>query len=403
MPERTLEIMVGGRVPIEIPPVAEVKLLELLGVGGYGSAWKVADTATNKTYVLKVIQDIKPDSLMAERVRLEAEVSIPSEYIIPVIGLRQWNPNTYLLLFEYFPGKSLDQFLAPDVLTKEQKRDIFYQILVGVGDAYRCNVIHRDLKPANILLGENGQVKLIDFGISKFKEYRLTKDNKPMGTLPYIAPEVLISGAKVADARADIYALGHILYELATGQHFWVRKRWRKLEDFADYLNQTPPPTEGIDLSAFSCDFYSNAASVLSRMVKIDPSQRFSSVDDVMTNLGYVPYVPQMPEDLHLRCPLLIVESGSNKGARMLINIPDGGVLVIGRGEIAGANDSISRRHLEFSRVENQYFVRDLGSKNGTLVRGIALAPDTAPTPIQHSDRIKVGDVFLRFVFLREV
>ncbi|MBW4635368.1 MAG: serine/threonine protein kinase [Iphinoe sp. HA4291-MV1] len=251
MPERTLEIMVGGRVPTEIPPVAEVKLLELLGVGGFGSVWKVADTTTNKIYVLKVIQNIEPDSRMAERVRLEAEVSIPSEYVIPVIGLRQWNPNTYLLLFEYFPGKSLDNFLAPHVLSSEQKRDIFYQILVGVGDAHRCNVIHRDLKPANILLGENGQVKLIDFGISKFKEHRLTQDNEVMGTLRYIAPELLVYGAKVADARADIYALGHILYQLATGQHFWVRRRWRQLEDFADYLNQTPQPTEGIDFSDF--------------------------------------------------------------------------------------------------------------------------------------------------------
>jgi serine/threonine-protein kinase len=403
MTSNTLEIMVGGRVPLEIPPVAEVKLLELLGTGGFGSVWKVADTATNEIYVLKIIQNIEPSSQMAERVRLEAEVSILSEYIIPVLGMQQWNPNTYLLLFEYFLGKSLDIVLADSLLTPEQKRYILYQILIGVGDAHHCNVIHRDLKPANILIGNNGQVKLIDFGISQFKEHRLTKGDEIMGTIPYIAPELLVYGAKFADARSDIYALGHIFYQIATGQHFWERKRWRQLEEFVDYLQQTPPPEEAIDINDFNCDLYSNAASVLSRMVKIDPSKRFFSVNDVLTELGYVPYVPEMPKDLHLRYPLLIVESGNNKGARTLINITDGDSLVVGRADLAGANDSISRRHLEFSCVENQYFVRDLGSKNGTLVRGISLTPSAAPTPIQHSDRIKVGDVFLRFVFMREV
>jgi serine/threonine-protein kinase len=74
-------------------------------------------------------------------------------------------------------------------------------------------------------------VRLIDFGISKFKDQRLSKDNEIMGSIRYMAPEILEYGA-ITDARADIYALGHILYQLATGQHCWVPKRWRQLEDF---------------------------------------------------------------------------------------------------------------------------------------------------------------------------
>ncbi|BAZ38982.1 serine/threonine protein kinase [Calothrix sp. NIES-4101] len=401
--QQPLEIMLGGRILINIPPIVEVELLELLGVGGFGSVWKVMDTATHDIYVLKIIQNIPPGSLLADRVRLEAEVSIPSEYIIPVRGLRQWDDKTYLLLFEYFAGKSLDKVLAVGSLSSLQKRNIFQEILIGVGDAHRCNIIHRDLKPANILVSDAGQVKLIDFGISKFKDYRLTGDRELFGTLPYLAPEILIYGAKVADARADIYALGHIFYQLAMGEHFWYRKGWRELENFINYLRQVPAPLEAIDLSDFHCDFFPSAAYVLSRMVKVEPNQRFTSVDEILGELGYATYVPSIPDDLHLRYPLLIVESGNSKGTRSLINIGDGGVLLMGRAEIAGANDSISRRHLEFSRRGNDYFVRDLGSKNGTLVRGITLTPYAAPTKILHSDRIKVGDVFLRFVFLREV
>jgi serine/threonine-protein kinase len=400
MSKETLEVMVGGTIPLEIGAITEIKLLELLGTGGFGSVWKVSDSVTNNLYALKIIQSIKPGSEISERIRLEAEVSIPSEYIIPVIGFQQWDDRTYLLLFQYFPGKSLDQILSRNTLTKEQKFNILQQILIGVSDAHRCNIIHRDLKPANILVNEENQIKLIDFGISKFKEEKLTKDGQVMGTLNYIPPELLLYGAKFADARTDIYALGHIFYELAMGQHFWIYKRWRGMENFVDYLKQIPAPTSAIDFADFSCDFCESAASIISRMVKIKPEERFSSVNEILTELGYHLYIPQLPKDLHLRYPLLIVESGSNKGARMLVKVPDGKTLKIGRLEIAGNDLSISRNHLEFSCSGTQYFVRDLGSKNGTLLRGLALKANDQPIPINHTDRIKVGDIFLRFVFL---
>lgn len=398
MSEVSLELTLGGKLTVGISSVSEVMLLELLGTGGFGSVWKVADTRTNNIYVLKVIQNIPSGSLLAERVRLEAEVSIPSQYVIPVVGLRQWNSTTFFLLFEYFPGYSLDRFLTHNTLSSSQKRYIFYQILVGVGDAHRCNIIHRDLKPANILLGDNCEVKLIDFGISKFKDFRLTLDKQIFGTIPYIAPELLFYGASIADARADIYALGHILYQLTTGEHFWVRKNLRNMDEFFRYLKQTPAPTDAIELDGFNCDFIPNATSLISRMVKVDPRQRFASIQEILHELGYAVQTEAIPQP-QLRYPKLIVESGTNKGAASVINIDDGQVLILGRAEIAGGDNSISRCHLEFSRQKNQYFVRDIGSKNGTLVRGIALTPNGTLTLIQHSDRIKVGDVFLQFVF----
>jgi eukaryotic-like serine/threonine-protein kinase len=391
-----LDLRLGGKLVLEIASVGEVTLVELLGTGGFGSVWKVVDTRTNNVYVLKVIQNVK-DEVLAERVRLEAEVSIPSQYIIPVLGLRQLNYNTFLLLFEYFPGYSLDRFLTYNTLSSTQKLHIFHQILVGVGDAHRCNIIHRDLKPANILLGDHDEVKIIDFGISKFKDYRLTLDKQIFGTIPYVAPELLFYGASIADARADIYALGHILYQFATGDHFWVRKNLRNMDDFFHYLKQNPAPADAIELDDFTCDFLPRAKNIISRMVKVNPNQRYASISEILRDLGYAVNNPVNTQTL-LRYPLLIVESGTNKGATSIINIEDGQTLVLGRAEISGSDDSISRRHLEFIRQGNQYFVRDVGSKNGTLVRGNLLAPNGTLTLIQHSDRIKVGDVFLQFV-----
>jgi len=215
-----------------------------------------------------------------------------------------------------------------------------------------------------------------------------------------MAPELILHGAGGADARTDIYALGHILYELAMGQHFWGRKGWKELKDLVEFLTQDPPPTELIDLSDFRCDFFDTATSVILRMVKNRPEERYASVEEVSLNLGYSALLPATAVDITIRSPVLIVESGTNRGARTVLGLGDGEGREMGRADIAGNDESISRRHLQFSRRGNQYFVRDVGSRNGTMVRGLLLEPGTPPTEIRHSDRIKVGDVYLRFVFL---
>jgi serine/threonine-protein kinase len=387
--------MEGGTVPIHLDKVEKVQLLELLGTGAFGSAWKAINPNNKQLYALKVIQGVKPDATLVERIRLEAEVNIPSVQIIPVVGLKKWDDNTYLILFEYFPGTSLDELLLKRSLTNSQKRDIFQQILLGVAAAHNCNVIHRDLKPANILIGDDSQVKIIDFGVSKFKDKNLTLSGEIIDTPPYMALELFLEGGQVADAKTDIYALGQILYELAMGEHFWQRRSWYQLEDFFEYVTQTPPPTEGIDLTDFDCDFFPEAKRVLLKMMKLDPNERYLEVEEIICELGISGESEKVVSNLSFEYPLLIVESGSNKGARTFININDGESQILGRAELAGADTSISRKHLEFSRQGNDYFVRDLGSKNGTMLKGKLIGD--RPLPLQPGDFLKVGDIFLSF------
>lgn len=393
----TLAVTVGGIIPVDISEIQKVELLELLGVGGFGSVWKVKDCASNTLYVLKIIMGLKEGSIMVERVRLEASVKIPSPHIVPVVGLREWDSHTFLILFAYSPGKSLDQFITEAGLSARQKGTIFADILKGVSAAHNHNIIHRDLKPANILIESDGKVKIIDFGISKFRGKDITVTGEFLGTPHYAAPELLVYGSNVADARVDIYALGHLLYELSMGEHFWQHKGWNKLEDFVDYVNKHPGLVDGIELHDFGCAFHPEAKNILAKMIKIDPEQRYQSVDSILEDWGYSVEIPELPSGLNFEYPLLIVESISNRDARTFVNIEPGKTLVLGRAEIAGADSSISRQHLEFSRQSNTYFVRDKGSKNGTLLRGKQLGE--VRQQLRHGDRLKVGDVFLHFCF----
>ncbi len=398
MSERVLELMEGGQILLELGTINEVTLVELLGTGGVGQVWKVEDTTTKELYVLKVVRfTAKLDAEIVKRVELEAGVAIDSEHVIPAIGLREFDPRTFLVLFPYVEGISLDKVLDENKLSDKDKKKIYDQILKSVVDIHKHNIIHRDLKPANFLLSPTGQVKLIDFGVAKFIGNEITGTGW-MGTLEYIAPESLIKGSKHADARVDIYALGQILYEIVTGKTFWKKQGWYGVEDLSEFLNKEPKPKEVILLDGFECKFYKNASDVLLKMVKREPKERFSTVKEVMEALG-VEDKPVVVNDEIVTIPFLIVESGTNRNAQMPIHVSSGKTSQYGRSDIAGNDNSLSRKHIEFDRKSNKYFVRDLGSKNGTLLNGNLLTMESWEE-IKHGDRIKLGDIFLRFEFI---
>ncbi|MDJ0718486.1 MAG: FHA domain-containing serine/threonine-protein kinase [Prochloraceae cyanobacterium] len=413
MTNKVLQNYEGGRfkLPLYNGKVVPLELTELLGSGAFGHVWKARDLDEFRFYALKIIQAPQFEGLI-QRFRLEAEVLIPSKYTISPQGFQEWDSQTCLILFDYFPGQTLSNYLESVELTTDKKKKIFRQILQGVADAHRCNIIHRDIKPANILVAEE-RVKIIDFGIAKFKEHKLTKPKQIMGTYPWMAPEVLIRGGAIADARVDIYALGHIFYQIETGQHFWGRQGWG-LNGFEQWVQKylSKNPTEGIDLQDFTSEIHPHGKEIISRMVKINPEERFSNVEEVLAELGSEPIektleqpieIEKDREDNELRTPVLIIESGSNKNAKTTINIPDGGNLILGRGELAGNDSSISRKHIEFIRRKSQYLVRDVGSKNGTLFKGSLLKSKGSFIPINHRDSIKVGDIFLRFIWSKNV
>lgn len=140
--------------------------------------------------------------------------------------------SSYYIVLEYVDGIALDRLIRQErYLPNDITLLIFRDCCRALKYAHRKNVIHRDIKPGNILLSKKGEVKLVDFGIavSMDEGEELTKDGVTLGTPSYMAPEQFES-TKSVDKRADIYSMGVMLYEMATGKNpspeTFHRKLW---------------------------------------------------------------------------------------------------------------------------------------------------------------------------------
>ena len=176
------------------------------------------------------------------------------------------------MLMEYVAGVSLDVFVrSGGPVPVERALSIFRRALDGIEHAHHCGIVHRDIKPANIMLADNGQVKVMDFGIARALDSleHLTRHGQVAGTAKSMSPEQ-IRGAQ-ADVRSDIYSLGIVLYTLLAG-----RAPFEGASDHAlmkAQLEQAPPP-----LRALVKNLPPKVEAAVMRALEKDPSARFQTV-----------------------------------------------------------------------------------------------------------------------------
>ncbi|MCB9674419.1 MAG: serine/threonine protein kinase [Alphaproteobacteria bacterium] len=204
-------------------------VVETLGEGGMASVYGVRHTTLGTPHALKVLNlegaDIR-DRLVQEG-RVQALLEHP--HIVAVTDVLDVDGSPGLLM-EYVEGATLDLWLANHRPSVDEALAVFRGVLAAVAHAHEKGVVHRDLKPGNVLLaiGPNGAIapKVMDFGLAKSFVRKLrqgrTRDGAVMGTPAYMPPEQIRDASKV-DRRADIYALGCILYELLCGEKAFAK------------------------------------------------------------------------------------------------------------------------------------------------------------------------------------
>jgi Tol biopolymer transport system component len=285
----------------ELPPSTRLGPYEILGpvgAGGMGQVYKAKDTRLARDVALKIL----PSDLAGQesfRTRFEREAKTISSLNHPnICALYDLGHETvsgtevHYLVLELIEGESLADRLSKGPLPLEQFMPCAVQIASALDAAHRRGIVHRDLKPGNIMLTKSG-AKLLDFGLAKAtegsivagvstlptREKPLTEQGTILGTFQYMAPEQL--EGQEADARTDIFALGAVLHEMATGHKAFDGKSRTSL--IAAIVSAQPPPISSVQpMCPPALDH------VVRKCLEKDPDDRWQSAKDVMSELQWI-------------------------------------------------------------------------------------------------------------------
>ena len=270
------------------------EIVSAIGAGGMGEVYKARDTRLDRTVAIKVLPEHRYSTPQArERFEREAKAisSLNHPHICTLHDVGQQDGIDFLVM-EYLEGQTLADRLKKGPLPPDQVLQLSIQITSALDAAHRHGVIHRDLKPGNIVLTKTG-AKLLDFGLAKVRATEavagmtalptettpLTNEGTILGTLQYMAPEQL--EGKEADARTDIFALGAVIYEMATGRKAFAGKSHASL--ISAIMTAEPPPISTLQ---------SMTPPALDHVVRTclakEPDSRWQTASDVLLQLKWI-------------------------------------------------------------------------------------------------------------------
>jgi len=266
-----------------------------LGAGGMGEVYRARDTRLERDVAVKVLPaNLSSDPNLRQRLEREAKavskLSHPHICTLHDIGHQD---GVDFLVMELVDGETLEHRLVKGPLPPEQTLRIAAQIADALAKAHKLGFVHRDLKPANVMLTKTG-AKLMDFGLAKhsgpaplaaaltemtMEQAKLTSEGMLVGTFQYMAPEQL--EGKEADPRTDIFSLGELIYEMATGKPAFIGKSRASL--IAAILTTEPQPMAALQpMTPVALE------RVVKKCLAKDPDERWQSASDLASELNWI-------------------------------------------------------------------------------------------------------------------
>ena len=275
--------MIGNRL-------GHYKILGKLGKGGMGEVYRAEDLKLGRQVALKVLPPGLVTHKQLRRFDREARLvaSLSHANIVTIFSVEQDQATSFLTM-ELIEGKTLEELIPEGGLGPSQLFSIALPMISAVAAAHDKGVIHRDLKPSNVMVTGSGQVKILDFGLAKLSAAddsdaaldpdaaTLTREGAVLGTTLYMAPEQ--ARGEPCDARSEVFSLGVMLYQMATGELPFAGES--KAELVSSILRDEPPP-----VVERRPELPRQLGRIVGRCLEKDPAERFQTVRGLRSELS---------------------------------------------------------------------------------------------------------------------
>ena len=264
--------------------MSHFQIHEALGAGGMGVVYRADDTRAGRAVALKfLLPHHNLDGAARSRFLREAHAIAVLDHpnLCTVYEFGTSDDGRLFMALALYDGETLRARLSRDGrVSVGETIHIARQIAAGLQAAHAEGIVHRDLKPANVMLLPDGSVRILDFGLAKARDHSLSTISVRLGTVSYMSPEQIRAGN--LDGRADLWALGVVLYEMLTGQKPF---RGDEKVSIADVIlhDQPEPP------SRYRTDVPAALDRLVLRLLQKDLARRYATADELVHDLARVP------------------------------------------------------------------------------------------------------------------
>ena len=379
----------SSKQPNEIPKIKGYEIVELLGEGGMGTVWRAFQLSTRREVALKVMTSRTFGSQKALS-RFEREVELAARLVHPNIA-RVYDSGLYQGLYYYamelIEGLQLDEYVNEHKLTQRKILELLRTVCQAIKHAHQVGVIHRDLKPSNILVTQDGEPHVLDFGLAKTiledeKDMKVSIDGDVFGTPTYMSPEQAAGHLDAIDIRTDVYSLGVILFHLLTKQ--WPYDLSGSHYEILKNIQEAGPVRPSKIIPHFDKDI----EAILLKVLAKEPSQRYQSVtefaSDIQCWLEEFPVTARPITVLYLLRKFVVRHRMASIVLALLLAI------IISTSFISLYSYSQARRALKESNLRQEAY-KTQARRNLTFANQVAFA---SFLELWHDDKIRRAQAF---------